>query len=500
MPERPPPEISDENLDSDDCDDLDADSTINDDSVTLLFHGKNDVEVATEVSVSTRTSRSMAISSSRNLVRWCCDRLVAWRKVVVFLVVIASVVCVSIVLSGKESKTGKSSTLLRERILYEESFTHMWTPNLQTVSVNFGRYDDCARRNDGKIVLFLLEGHLRTFAKKLPNFHSFINAANPCKFVLIYTRNHMESGGVAWWGDRKKEAGTHFYEHPVQILENYVSEHTNTAYHVVQESPERLYDTDVCPTALALAVAKGHGININNNTIVVQTRNDLLFSHTIDFEALRNGGMSKIQTRNWIFMARHNVAATGGLDPQEALLVGNLGWFSSKYSYEALKKRYGPSECGGCLSMTHGPCSPVKNKARQECFSREKKAGGMIGHLWRRRQIFDSVCNDATPLFMNRDMKIHYFRLNGDYATAVQRPGNTALVNPKQPITHGPLDLRKGAAEIFAFANYASCFCGDRSRNRSAHKAEIDAYNSRNASFPESHEVSDGITLKERSF
>ena len=70
---------------------------------------------------------------------------------------------------------------------------------------------------------------------KLPNWHSFIDAAGPCKFVMIYTRNQMESPGIAWWGDRQKLAGKHFFEDPIEKLEKYVSEHKNTAFQVVEK-------------------------------------------------------------------------------------------------------------------------------------------------------------------------------------------------------------------------------------------------------------------------
>ena len=108
----------------------------------------------------------------------------------------------------------------------------------------------------------------------------------------------------------------------------------------------------------------------------------------------------------------------------------------------------------------------------------------LIWHVYRRRQIFNSICNDATPFFISNELKMHFYRLHGDYSTAINRPGNPSLVNPKKKISHGPLDLRKGAHEIFYPANFAACFCGDLSRDPTAHSAEIDAYNKKGKDFP----------------
>ena len=385
-----------------------------------------------------------------------------------------------------------------ERALYEKKFDELWMPNVKSVATNFGRYNNCAKEHNGEIVLFLIWGHLRTFTMKLPNFHSFINAA-PCKFVVIYTRDQIEASGKAWWGDRQKAAGKHMSEDPHKKLEEYVSNHDNTAYHIVKVFGLPREDRIVGATALAEAVAKEHGLPVSSSTITVQTRPDLLFSHTIDFKALGNGGMSRVKTKNWLFMPRHEAARTSGYDPQEGLLVGNLGWFTSKFSFEVVKEAIAPGQCGRCEWMARNDSVPELAEARNACIARDRKAG-TLGHYFRRVQVFDSICNDATPLFMARDIKIHYYRLSGKYDTAVQRPGRMSWVNPKRPIDHGPLDLRKGATEIFFPANTASCFCGDRALDPNAHKAEIDAYNKKGATFPLSYKVTEGLTLKEKPF
>jgi len=357
---------------------------------------------------------------------------------------------------------------------YELDYNNFFNPGLYSVKSNFGTYDGCANNKD--IVLFLLWGHLRTFMMKLKNWHSFVKSV-PCAYVMIYTRDIIEAPGKAWWGNRDSRGIYGKDDTPVALLETYVKNHANVGYHVVHQNSQ-ITDNFIGSTNLAIAISRKHGIKLDNSTIIVQTRTDVLFSHTIDFERIK----VKIKRfQNWLFFPRHR-ATLGGRDPQEMLLIGNYGWFKNKFNFKAMKKALEPGQCGACESLpVDFENDAVGMKKRKKCW--ERAIAYQFSHEHRQKQIHDAICDNLTPIFMNNILKIHLYRLNGNYATAIQQPGNILLVNPSQDIKLGPLDITKNAMEVIGRPELAGCFCKDRHIDITAHDNEISEFKKSKGAF-----------------
>ena len=86
----------------------------------------------------------------------------------------------NLVLEHDSTNEGNVKT---DQQLYEATYNKTWSPGRLNVKSNFGSYEG-ANAKGGKIVLFC--GAISEPSMKLPNWHSFIDAAGPCKFVMIY--------------------------------------------------------------------------------------------------------------------------------------------------------------------------------------------------------------------------------------------------------------------------------------------------------------------------
>lgn len=75
------------------------------------------------------------------------------------------------------------------------------------VAAGLTDYDNCHVKNNGEVVWMLLVGHLRSFSDRLEHLREFRKAA-PCSILVVYTMDHIEAEGGAWWGgDREQLAG-----------------------------------------------------------------------------------------------------------------------------------------------------------------------------------------------------------------------------------------------------------------------------------------------------
>ena len=78
-------------------------------------------------------------------------------------------------------------------------------------------YDGC-HETTKKMVWIHMVGHLRSFESRQHNLKAFRDAL-PCSMLVIYTMDHIEGTGAAWWGNREQLAGANASSDVLALLE-----------------------------------------------------------------------------------------------------------------------------------------------------------------------------------------------------------------------------------------------------------------------------------------
>ncbi|CAD7972334.1 unnamed protein product [Amoebophrya sp. A120] len=240
----------------------------------------------------------------------------------------------------------------------------LWNPEKVSKfkAVNVGDYNQCHKR-EHSITYFLLSGHFRTFDKKLPNFLSFVQSA-PCFFVILTVREKIEANGSAWWGKRngeglqkisvteriqklqsdkdfqkfqKKIASSgptsapprrHLSQAGKQLglqLENKkaTTSYVNFAYAVNEQLSDTRADPETNAYTLMEAVSRAHRIPRSPGDVLVYSRPDMLFSHTVNFKSLAKLAVlyHKLDDRDDPLVKGRASAAAGGSRNHENIFI-----------------------------------------------------------------------------------------------------------------------------------------------------------------------------------
>jgi len=193
---------------------------------------------------------------------------------------------------------------------------------------------------------------------------------------------------------------------------------TNFAWSVVHQDEWYAYKRDLYAGALAFlqAVAAYHGAPLSRGDVLLFSRPDVLYSHTIDFGPLQALGVRYAARDNdFVLLVRHT-QAFGGHDPSDVFFVGTYGFMNSTWGRHAvIRNPKGLPE--------------VPDRAPDSAFP------GVQGWL-----LHQPACRGNHVFFMSNELQLHLHRMDGGHETAINGPG-APWVQPGQAIAHGPLDL-----------------------------------------------------------
>ena len=318
-------------------------------------------------------------------------------------------------------------------------------PSLSVRTVQFHLAEDAHKECQG-FVWFLVTGHLRSFGEKMPNFKSFVHPAK-CYFLLLYTRAQFESPTRSWWkrgvepGENKTNVDAYLRN---MFAEDVWLSSTNYAYAVVEQDASGVPRTDLFTGVRLLQkfaeleqdLRKARADTARSADIFVFLRPDLLFSKKIEYGRLHHMARAYMNAkRGFGFFIRHEAERYGGWDPSELFWVTNRALFESLFDMPTPVTSADPFY----TAAVHGCCYHglgSKNVSHDSC-----------GSDWASRLLFRSCRLGHDVFFARGDLKIHILRMNGNYKTAINRPGNADEVHPANAIS-GSLDITKQAEHL----------------------------------------------------
>lgn len=294
------------------------------------------------------------------------------------------------------------------------------------------------------MVWLLLGGHLRTFEKNLLNVEKFIQPAG-CFFIVIYTRQELESTTKAWWKNASEADVAE--NNSTTVLDRLFSFHpwlsqTPFAYAVVSHDTEAGQNDVFDGLWLLQKYAQSHlGIQPMDSDVFIRSRPDLLYSHTLDYSRLRNLAYRKINLDiteesqligkpGYAFLVRHESKHFVVFDPSELFWIGNLGYFESLYAPVKAQPTNFTSFYDG---PNHGCCT----KQTRDC----EKTTFFSRLVFRPNRLGQNI------YFIRGDIKIHIHRLSGDRGTSINRPGNSVLTSPARDSLE-ILDVTREALQV----------------------------------------------------
>jgi hypothetical protein len=315
------------------------------------------------------------------------------------------------------------------------------------VRVDFGRHiDHCEEK-----VWFLIAGHLRSLSQRLLNLEGFIKPAK-CYFLVVYTRDEWESTTKAWWKNASSSSSSSSHTHDIfpEIRELFASQEwlksANYALAVTSISNTGGSQADVFGGVWLLQrmTEQFYGLSTGEADVFVKLRPDLLFSHTLHYSRLtklaaeyssrltehRQCSNPSSCSQTWRaqtsrasgfgFFVRHESSGYIKDDPSE------LFWVANKAFMEALFQTKTNSTCGsddpaysGCFDAFWQPVSA----SCSTCY---------VNYLIHRP---NRLGHDV--FYIGGKLKIHILRMNGDFHSAINRPGDQLLASPHRT----PLDV-----------------------------------------------------------
>jgi hypothetical protein len=328
-------------------------------------------------------------------------------------------------------------------------FIRSVSPELRFVRAHLGQYDGCGKSEP--MVWLNFAGHLRSFEKKLPNFLSFIGA-HPCVFVSLFTWDVLEAPGPAWWS-KNRQSGLDLTSTSVPELLEKISNSTiktNFAWLVMHQgeppdeasAPLRFFPAVAFSGSLALseAAAAAHGIKVQDSDIILQSRPDLLFSHTLDFQPLIGLGKKfGDRQRNFVLLVRHDGTSAQGKDPSELFVVATRGFWAQTFHGTLVRKSHMP--WGFDFEVPKGVLA----------YSTVSKYIGYQGRIWGYMFVHAATCMGVSVYYISSRLKIHILRMSGSYKTFLNHDeAHRAVVEVNSSIKGSMvLDITKDAVCVF---------------------------------------------------
>jgi len=137
--------------------------------------------------------------------------------------------------------------------------------------------------------------------------------------------------------------------------------------------------------------------------------------------------------RGFGFFIRHEAGHYHGYDPSELFWVTNRVLFEALFDGHTSKRKSDPFYDGPVHSC---------------CYrSTKEPSGDLCGFPWAARLLFRSCRLGHDVFFARGDLKIHVLRMNGNYETAINRPGNVQDVHPTRAVS-GSLDVTRHAEHL----------------------------------------------------
>jgi hypothetical protein len=310
-------------------------------------------------------------------------------------------------------------------------------------------------------------GHLRSFADKLGNFESFVKPAK-CFFLVFYIRYDVESTTSSWW----KEATTNSskQEDAVAILHDLFSVEgswlrtVNYALFAISQGEKGGDPHDVFNGLWLFQQLLERRYDLHDtHALFVKMRPDLLFSHSPNYGQLRKtakvytnaSGMTPKREhakRGFALFLRHGASEFTVQDPSEMFWVCNRYFFESlfhhKARHDALKgKAIFSTEFNPFFEgPTAGCCMEYQNSYS---FVPNQTCGTTSDGTFASLLVFRPNRLGMHVFFIREDFKVHILRRSGDFSTAVNRPGQVALVEPEE-YHNRTLDLTLNVTQVVA--------------------------------------------------
>lgn len=349
---------------------------------------------------------------------------------------------------------------------------------LEPIYCDPGQYTQCGADQES-LVWFLVGGHLRSFADKLGNFESFVKPAK-CFFLVFYIRYEVESTTSSWW--KATANSSEHGEDAVAILQDlFLVEGSwlktvNYAFFAISQGEKGGDPHDVFNGLWLFQQLLERRYNLHDtHALFVKMRPDLLFSHSPNYGQLRK--TAKVYTnvsrttpqrerdhtmRGFVLFLRHDTSEFTVLDPSEMFWVCNRYFFESLFHHKAPhdvleRKAIFSTEFNPFFEgPTAGCCMEHQNS---QSFVPNQTCGTTSDGTFASLLVFRPNRLGMHVFFIREDFKVHILRRGGDFSSAVNRPGQVALVKPEE-YHNRSLDLTLNVTQVVAgVESYCNDYC-----------------------------------------